>query len=469
MPRPFDNLRGQLVLLIVAALAVAQTISLWLFVDERGLAVRAALGFEAAGRAANVALLLEEAPESLQQAILRAANSPLVRFDLSDIPAVDHESHADGGAVEARVRGLLGGANDREIRVELHEVEQGIPPMPHLAPEMAEMHLAMMRGELSAIEMQLSIALADGQWLNVGTRFERPPLQWPGASIVSFGITAAIILVSACWFLLTRLTGPLLRVSRAADRLGKGEAVDPLPLIGPSEVRGLTQAFNRMQARLTRFVADRTRLLAALGHDLRSPLTAMRVRAEMVDEDETRESLVASIEEMQEMVDATLAFARGMASSEVYETVDLKTYLKQLQADMIDGFTLDTANSISVRLRPQSVRRALRNIIENAQRYGGGAEVTFVHDAEYVQIRVSDNGPGVPEAELEQVFEPFFRLEKSRSRETGGTGLGLSIARTIVRAHGGDIALTNRTEGGLLVTVTLPLETEPDQQERNTS
>ena len=469
MPRLFDSLRGQLVLLIVAALAVAQTISLWLFVDERGLAVRAALGFEAAGRAANVALLLEEAPESLQQAILRAANSPLVRFDLSDIPAVDHESHADGGAVEARVRGLLGGANDREIRVELHEVEQGIPPMPHLAPEMAEMHLAMMRGEFSAIEMQLSIALADGQWLNVGTRFERPPLQWPWASIVSFGITAAIILVSACWFLLTRLTGPLLRVSRAADRLGKGEAVDPLPLIGPSEVRGLTQAFNRMQARLTRFVADRTRLLAALGHDLRSPLTAMRVRAEMVDEDETRESLVASIEEMQEMVDATLAFARGMASSEVYETVDLKTYLKQLQADMIDGFTLDTANSISVRLRPQSVRRALRNIIENAQRYGGGAEVTFVHDAEYVQIRVSDNGPGVPEAELEQVFEPFFRLEKSRSRETGGTGLGLSIARTIVRAHGGEVALTNRTEGGLLVTVTLSLETEPDQQERNTS
>jgi len=420
MPRPFDNLRGQLVLLIVAALAVAQTISLWLFVDERGLAVRAALGFEAAGRAANVALLLEEAPESLQQAILRAANSPLVRFDLSDIPAVDHESHADGGAVEARVRGLLGGANDREIRVELHEVEQGIPPMPHLAPEMAEMHLAMMRGELSAIEMQLSIALADGQWLNVGTRFERPPLQWPWASIVSFGITAAIILVSACWFLLTRLTGPLLRVSRAADRLGKGEAVDPLPLIGPSEVRGLTQAFNRMQARLTRFVADRTRLLAALGHDLRSPLTAMRVRAEMVDEDETRESLVASIEEMQEMVDATLAFARGMASSEVYETVDLKTYLKQLQADMIDGFTLDTANSISVRLRPQSVRRALRNIIENAQRYGGGAEVTFVHDAEYVQIRVSDNGPGVPEAELEQagvraVF-PARKIPLARNR-----------------------------------------------------
>ncbi|MBR9763572.1 MAG: HAMP domain-containing protein [Rhodobacteraceae bacterium] len=469
MPRPFDSLRGQLVLLIVAALAVAQTISLWLFVDERGLAVRAALGFEAAGRAANVVLLLEEAPESLQQAILRAANSPLVRFDLSDLPAVDHVSHADGGAVEARVRGLLSGGKDREIRVELHEVEHGILPMPHLAPEMAEMHLAMMRGELSAVEMQLSIALADGQWLNVGTRFERPPLQWPWASIVSFGITAAIILVSACWFLLTRLTGPLLRVSRAADQLGRGETVDPLPLFGPSEVRGLTRAFNRMQARLTRFVEDRTRLLAALGHDLRSPLTAMRVRAEMVEEEETRASLVASVEEMQEMVDATLAFARGMASSEAYETVDLGAYLKQLQANMIDGFTLDAVDSLWVRLRPQSVRRALRNIIENAQRYGGGAEVTFRHDAEHVQIQVADTGPGIPETELEQVFEPFFRLEKSRSRETGGTGLGLSIARTIVRAHGGDVALSNRAESGLLVTVTLPLETAPDQQERNIS
>ena len=470
MPRPFDNLRGQLVLLIVAALAVAQTISLWLFVDERGLAVRAALGFEAAGRAANVALLLEEAPESLQQAILRAANSPLVRFDLSDIPAVDHESHADGGAVEARVRGLLGGANDREIRVELHEVEQGIPPMPHLAPEMAEMHLAMMRGELSAIEMQLSIALADGQWLNVGTRFERPPLQWPWASIVSFGITAAIILVSACWFLLTRLTGPLLRVSRAADRLGKGEAVDPLPLIGPSEVRGLTQAFNRMQARLTRFVADRTRLLAALGHDLRSPLTAMRVRAEMVDEDETRESLVASIEEMQEMVDATLAFARGMASSEVYETVDLKTYLKQLQADMIDGFTLDTANSISVRLRPPiGAPRPAQHHRERAALWRGGRRSPSYMTPNTSRYGSPTTDLGFPKPNSSKCSSRFFRLEKSRSRETGGTGLGLSIARTIVRAHGGDVALTNRTEGGLLVTVTLPLETEPDQQERNTS
>jgi signal transduction histidine kinase len=466
MARLLDSLAAQLVVLIIAALAIAQAVSLWLFVDERSLAVRAALGFEAAGRAANVARLIEEAPESLQPAILRAANSPLVRFDLSDLPTVDHKTHADSGAVEARVRGLLGQSSHREIRVELHEVDPGIVPMSHLAPEMADMHLAMMRGELSAIEMQLSIALTDGQWLNVGTRFERPPLQWPWVSFVSFGMTAATILVVACWFLLARLTVPLLRVSQAADRLGRGEDVKPLPLIGPGEVRNLTRTFNRMQDRLTRFIADRTQLLAALGHDLRSPLTALRVRAEMVEEDETRDSLITSIEEMQEMVDATLAFARGMASAESYETVDLGAYLARLRADMMGSFTLEENGTVALRLRPQSLRRALRNIIENAQRYGGTASVAFGQEADHAIVTVSDTGPGIPVAELEQVFEPFFRLEKSRSRETGGTGLGLSIARTIIRAHGGDVSLSNRSTGGLKATVKLPLEAQSQVVER---
>lgn len=469
MPRLFDSLRMQLILLIIAALIVAQAVSLWLFVDERGLAVRAALGFEAAGRAANVARLIEEAPENLQPAILRAANSPLVRFDLSDAPTVDHENHTDDGGVEARIRGLLGGGDNREIRVELHEVDHGVMPMPYLAPEMAKMHLAMMRGELSAVEMQVSIALTDGGWLNVGTRFERPPLQWPWVSFVSFGITAAIILVTAFWFLLARLTGPLLRVSHAADHLGRGEDVKQLPLIGPREVRDLTRAFNRMQDRLTRFIADRTQLLAALGHDLRSPLTALRVRAEMVEEDETRDSLIVSIEEMQGMVDATLAFARGMASAESYETVELGAYLARLRSDMMDSFTLEDHAAVPLRLRPHSLRRALRNIIENAQRYGGAAHVAFGRDSDHAFITISDDGPGIPESDLEQVFEPFFRLEKSRSRETGGTGLGLSIARTIVRAHGGEVSLANWRENGLVATVTLPLESNPRTKERRQS
>ncbi len=457
-----QSLRGQLVLLILGALLVAQAVSLWLFVDERSLAVRAALGLEAAGRAANVALLIEEAPEALHPSILRAADSPLVRFSLAAAPAVDHAGHGRSGAIAARVRSLLGDEPGREVRVDLHEMERN-GPWRRVPPEMARMHRAMMGTPLAAVEMRLSIALADRRWLNVATRFHRPPLQWPWAATVSFAVTAAVTLGAACWFLLTRLTGPLGRLSTAADLLGRGEDVPELPQKGPAEVRELTAAFNRMQARLTRFVADRTQMLAALGHDLRSPLTAMRVRAEMVDDDETRERLIATVEEMQGMVEATLAFARGVTVSEASEAVDLAELMAALDDELVETGTrirVDAVPDLVVRARPSSLRRALRNLIDNAVRYGGGAHVALARDAGSARITIADNGPGIPEADLDRAFDPFVRLETSRSRETGGTGLGLAIARTIVQAHGGDIRLTNRAAGGLAASVTLPLDAQ---------
>lgn len=454
---PLNTLLVQLTLLVIASLAAAQIISLWLFVDERSLAIRAALGFEAAGRAANVARLIEDAPPGSRSSILGAADSPLVRFDLSDLPIVGEADLSDGGLIEARVRRLLGESQNRDIRVELNEIEGQILPLPHLSPEMAEMHMAMMRGELSAVEMKLSIALSDGQWLNVGTRFERPPLQWPFFSTLTFALTAALILMVLFWFLLTRLAGPLRELVSASDRLGRGEDVPELPVSGPSEVRDLTRAFNKMQRRLTRFVSDRTRLLASLGHDLRSPLTAMRVRAEMVDDEENRSSLIACVEEMQSMVEATITFARGLIGNEEAVVVDVGEFLGSLQEDILTTFELEECPAVHARIRPMAFRRALRNVLENAIRYGGNASVSYrVHDQE-LQIIVTDEGPGIPAEEIERVFEPFHRLEKSRSRETGGHGLGLSIARTIVRAHGGDISLSNGAAGGLKATIAIPL------------
>ncbi len=450
------TLRAQLVLLILGALLAAQAVSLWLFFDERGLAVRAALGLEAAGRAANLALLLEEAPQALHPSILRAADSPLVRFSAGPQPLVDRD-HGDGRAMAARVRDLLGNGADREVRVELHEVGPRRRDVPR---GMARMHREMMGVPLTAVEMRLSIALSDGGWLNVATRFHRPPLQWPWAATVSFAVTAAATIAVALWFLLSRITGPLARLSTAADRLGRGEDVPELREAGPTEVRELTVTFNRMQARLTRFVADRTRLLAALGHDLRSPLTAMRVRAEMVDDDETRERLIATIEEMREMVEATLAFARGVTVAEASEPVDLAALLADLTAEIEEtgtSVTLSAAPGTVARVRPTALRRALRNLVDNACRYGGGAEVSLEATGQEARIVVTDRGPGIPDADLERAFDPFVRLEASRSRDTGGTGLGLSIARTIGQAHGGDLRLANRPEGGLAATLSLPL------------
>lgn len=467
MRNPFRSLRAQLIVLIVGALVLAQAVSLWLFVDERSLAIRAALGFEAAGRAANVVRLIEEAPAELHPSILRAADSPLVRFSLDTVPAVTHREHTDGGRIERHVRAMLDDTGEREIRVELHDIVGQIMPLPLLSPEMARMHQRMMQGQLRAVEMNLSIGLSGGRWLNVGTRFERPPLQWPVASMLTFGLTAALILVAACWYLLTRLVGPLAGLARSAERLGRGEHVDPLPEAGPDEVRNLTRAFNRMQARLTRFVANRTRMLAAVSHDLRSPLTALRVRAELVDDDETREALVESVEEMQQMAEATLDFAKGLSGSEAPEIVDLGTLLADIAATDQNSVQLEPGPRIALRVRPLAIRRALRNLVTNAIRYGEKARISWRLVDDDVVIEIHDRGPGIPEGELERVFDPFYRLEASRSLETGGHGLGLSIARSIMRDHGGEITLVTPPEGGLVARVILPLESVDEEREPN--
>ncbi len=450
------TLRGQLVLVILATFLVVQGISLILFVDERGMAVRAALGLESAGRAANVVRLLEATPEELLPDILRAADSPLVQFTVDPVASIDHLNHSAGGDVAARIASFLNDDTPREIRVELHQVSQ--PESTDIPDTMTRMHQEMMGLDLASVEMQLAISLRDGRWLNVSTRFHKPPIQWPWGSTISFGL-ATLIIMAVVWFALSQLTGPLRKLATAAERLGRGESVDPLPEQGPEELRRLTQAFNDMQARLSRFVSERTRLLAALGHDLRSPLTAMRVRVEMVDDEETRDRLVASIEEMQEMVQSTLSFARGMVTAEDSQATDFEAFLRELLADMGQTDqrpTLETEPGLWVQIKPVAMRRALRNVIENALRYGGKADLSAKRDGTNVRLTIADSGPGIPEADLERVFDPFVRVEKSRNLETGGTGLGLSIARTVIHAHGGEITLANRPQGGLIVTITLP-------------
>ncbi|MGG7646383.1 ATP-binding protein [Rhodovulum sp. YNF3179] len=458
LPGGLSSLRARLVALILAALAVAQLVSLYFFVDEREMAVRTAIGLEAAARAANIARLIEDAPADLHAAILRSATSPLVRFRMQDAPSVDHRDHGAGGAIERRIRAILDGPAERDIRVELHRRSGLSDPVRPLPPEMRPMHRAMLESHTEPVEMLLSIGLADGRWLNARTMFHRPPLQWAWSTVLTFLVSAALI-VAVVWVALGRIIGPLTALAGAADRLGRGERVAEIAPTGPAELRRLTEAFNRMQARLTRFLGERTRLLAALGHDLRSPLTAMRVRLELLDDDENKARLTAMVDEMQTMVEATLGFARGMAVGEASETLDLAGLARDLAAE---AGTPDApvrvieAMPAPARIRPGSFRRALRNVIENAVRYGGGAEIAVRPGDGDVAITVHDRGPGIPEDDLDNVFEPFVRLETSRSRETGGVGLGLAIARTILHAHGGEISLANRSDGGLCVTLTLP-------------
>ncbi len=461
MPPFARSLRGQLLLVTLAALVIAQGLSIWLFADERALAVQAALVQETAGRAANVAQLLEAADAGEVRAIQLAANSPLVRFSLDPAPAVA-ASDRRGQRVARQIAAQLGRDRTDDVRVETHDSGQRdapLPPMPQMTPDMREMHAQMADLPMSTVEMNISIRLQRGGWLNVDTRFHRPPLQWAWRSVATFAVTAALI-AAALWIALGRLTGPLRRLAEMTARFGRGEATEPLPAVGPRELRDLTRAFNDMQDRIRRFVDDRTRLLAALGHDLRSPLTAMRVRAEMVEDDENRQRLVASIEEMQQMVEATLSFARGMAANEAAETIELGDYVGDLVAQMAEAgepVTFEAPDRpVPARLRPAATRRALRNLIANATRYGERARVTVRGGAGGAVVEIDDDGPGIPEADLARVFEPFVRLETSRSRDTGGTGLGLAIAQSILQAQGGRITLENRPGGGLRALAILP-------------
>jgi signal transduction histidine kinase len=451
-----QSLGGQLLAMLLLALVTTQGLGLLLLTDERNLAVRAALGFEVAGRAANVVLLLDDAPRDLRPSILRAADSPLVRFEVGPAPESPHDG-TDADSVLGQIRQILG-SPEREIRADIHAISTIRMPMPHGMPSaMHPMHDAMMAGRTEAVEMTLSIRLARGDWLNVRTMFHRPgPQLSPKALLPLLLMAVAVALVA--WWTARRVVGPMRALAVGADRLGRGLDAGPLPMTGPSEVSNTTLAFNRMQDRLTRFVAERTHMLAALSHDLRSPLTAMRLRIEMLDETEDSVRLKSLVEEMQAMVEATLEFARGVAKAEPEATVDLAALLADIVSD-VGGVRANLAASqpVPVTIRPHMLNRALRNLIDNAVRYGDVANVTLTQEPGMVIITIADSGPGLPKDQLEAVFEPFVRLEGSRNRDTGGVGLGLAIARTIVQAHGGTVLLRNRAGGGLDAIVRLPI------------
>jgi len=254
------------------------------------------------------------------------------------------------------------------------------------------------------------------------------------------------------------VTGPLSSLATAADKLGADINRPPLTETGPSEAQRAARAFNSMQRRLSRFIADRTRIFTAMSHDLKTPITRLRLRAEMLDDEALRAKFAKDLEDMESMVTQTLDFMRDANAQEAVQRVDVMALLESLQTDYQDtGHRVEIEGSVAQPYpgRPLALRRCLTNLVDNAIRYGGSAAVKVEDAAEHLTIRVVDDGPGIAEQELEQAFEPFFRAEASRSRETGGTGLGLGIARNIARAHGGDLVLRNRAEGGLEAILTL--------------
>jgi signal transduction histidine kinase len=246
----------------------------------------------------------------------------------------------------------------------------------------------------------------------------------------------------------------------AADRLGLDMNAPPLTEEGPREVRQASHAFNNMQRRLQRFVRDRTQMLAAISHDLRTPITRLKLRAELIEDEQQQKKMLSDLDEMEAMIAATLSFARDEFAHEPRAALDLAALLQTVcdeAADAADAASYDGPARFAFTGRPTALKRAFANLIDNAVKYGAAARVALTVAQGTVSVAIDDDGPGIAEAEFDRVFDPFYRIESSRSRETGGVGLGLAVVRSVVRGHGGDITLANRPEGGLRATVVLPM------------
>ncbi|HEY5707278.1 MAG TPA: ATP-binding protein [Terrimicrobiaceae bacterium] len=457
------TLSGQLILVMLLAVAFSQLVTLVIYRFERAKVVRNAVGEETLGRAVSAYRLAEATLASRRAETLKAIETPLTRYWITDAlvsSPVEWQQQARSHLLEPT---SASGKYTSSSSLFLHEpmLDQMhdepwkvLPAGTWLLQEPIRL-LALASWNGFGYSMQLD----EKSWLNMVYAKPNSLMQTtltPG--YYSALVITVLIFASVALFVARRISRPLRHLTKSAERLGRGEQLEVLPEEGSDDIRSTVAAFNRMQIRLRRFLEDRTRMLAAIGHDLRTPITSLRLRTEFVADAETREKFNSTLDEMQAMAEAALSLTQSEATSETTRVVDLNALIESLCDDLADlGWNVEfQANGrLPYPCRPAALRRALSNVIENAVRYGERARVQLRSSNEGVEILVEDDGPGIPEADREKVFDPFVRLESSRNRDTGGVGLGLSIARSISRNHGGDVTLSQRSSG-LCVHIRLP-------------
>lgn len=457
------SLAGQLLVLLLAALTVSQVVAFLVFSGERRTSLIDAHQSRLIDSVATVARLMAGATPERRSQIAAQAASPDLYFWLTDFSVADPMRAVPlDDPLASALRTGLEESGIKEILVEIAPGPVGGPGrrpgggwMPPPPPPMED------RGRNLPplpVDILASIRLPGAQWLNVEIAPLDPGVLWALPPMFS-ALLAVLTMTAVVIFVVRRMNRPMDRLVRAADLLGRGEPVDPVPETGPEDIRRTARAFNRMNARLRRFLDDRTGMLAAISHDLRSPITVLRLKAEAVEDEALRASMSAQLDEMQQMVEGVLAFFREEATYDEVRTVDLAALAESVCEDLADSGK-DASFWPSPRVvypcRPVALKRAVRNLAENAIRYGTCARVAVRKEAAGPCILIDDDGPGLSDEDRERVFKPFVRLEDSRNRETGGTGLGLSIARTVARGHGGDIVLENRPNGGLRAVLRLP-------------
>jgi len=457
------SLTGRLVLVLLGGLLLAQLLGAAILLRDRATALYQASGLAAAQRIAGIVRVFDTLTPQQRRLMLPAVSTADLRVTLGESPAA--ESANDDGTHVAPLRAILRRAlgDARALKVAVlapgADAADAAPMGMADSGPMMSMHMRFMGPmSLPGMAFQVQVQLQDGSWITLTQRLPEETFAWP----VKLLLTLAVLLVSviALSLLAVRwLTRPLGVLAAAADELGRDIRRAPLAEQGPVEVRRAAAAFNTMQARLQTYLREREQMLAAVSHDLRTPITRLRLRAELIEDEALRAKFTRDLAEMESMTTAALDFLRGAHVTEPLQPVDVAALLESLQSDMEEAGHAVQVHAQAVApypARPLALKRCLTNLIENAIKYGTSADVRLEDDGHELRITVADHGPGIPEAELERVFEPFYRVEASRSRDTGGVGLGLSVARDIARTRGGDLKLRNRPEGGLEAVLTLP-------------
>lgn len=444
MPKPLpDTLGGRIVLVLLVGLLTFHIGSLWLHQTGTKALLGTTREYQLAERLAAAKRTVAELPPPDRDRAVHALSS--AGLDLHwTLTTTIHATEQTSTRIEA-------------IRTRLLELE------PDLAADALRVGYTDGSGsaspgnERSRHQLVGAMQLPDGSWLNFAAALFGPVVTGHAALLSTSAMGAGILILA---LVVVRLIArPLRELSIAADRIGRPGEAAPVTEDGPREVRHTAQAFNRMQARIDRLIADRTQALAAVSHDLRTPIARLRLRAGFIEDAEAQRQIDADLDEMEAMITATLAYLRGEAGQEQARVADIAAILRTLCDDASDAgrqVSYDGPTQARLACRPIAVKRALANLIDNAVKYGGAARVRLDDRGDAVTVSVEDDGPGIPEAEVEAAFEPFRRLDPSRAPDVGGSGLGLTIARQVAERHGGTIGLRNRPTGGLVAALTLP-------------
>jgi signal transduction histidine kinase len=446
------SLGGQALLILVLGLVISHAIGFTIYSLDRHEVVATTEATDFAERVAGVIALLRKVPSQWREDVVRGSDSRIFHVSLSGEAVVTEPPADEGVATEVTefLRQQLPDWEQDRIRVALRETDR---------PNGLTAALGTGAGARERNDyIHASLHLDDGDWLNFVGPIPQIQSNLPlSAGVYTFSVAVGIALV-ALW-LVFRVTAPLSAFAAAADRFGKTIRAEPLPETGPIEVAQASRALNDMQQRLCKLIDNRTLMLAAISHDLRTPVTLLRLRAELMSDSAEQRKVLDTLDEMEAMISAALDFSKGAFADEAQRHVDLAALLGSLCDDLADGgapIEFAPHGQILCSCRRVALKRAFSNLIDNAVKYGGLARVRIDERPDAIVTTIEDDGPGIAEEYFEQIFAPFFRVDASRSKGAGGIGLGLTIAQAIVQGHGGDIAVRNGSERGLIVQVSLP-------------